>query len=50
MCDGKLLEDILDLLFDGDVKVLDKMLVKFECDCFKEWFVEVLMVLFKYEV
>ena len=48
--DGKTPEDILDLLFDGDVKVLDKMPVKFECDCSKERFAEALMALPKHEV
>lgn len=48
--DGKTPEDILDLLFDGDVKVLDKMPVKFECDCSKERFGESLMALPKHEV
>ncbi|MCT4458685.1 Hsp33 family molecular chaperone HslO [Lactiplantibacillus paraplantarum] len=50
MRDGKSPEDILDLLFDGDVKVLDKMPVKFECDCSKERFAEALMALPKHEV
>ena len=35
----------MDLLFDGDVKVLDKMPVKFERDCSKERFAEALMAL-----
>lgn len=48
--DGKTPEDILNLLFDGDVKVLDKMPVKFECDCSKERFAESLMALPKHEV
>lgn len=50
MREGKTPEDILDLLFDGDVKVLDKMPVKFECDCSKERFAEALMTLPKHEV
>lgn len=50
MREGKTPEDILDLLFDGDVKVLDKMPVKFECDCSKERFAEALMALPKHEV
>ncbi|WEE36449.1 Hsp33 family molecular chaperone HslO [Lactiplantibacillus paraplantarum] len=50
MRDGKSPEDILDLLFDGDVKVLDKMPVKFECVCSKERFAEALMALPKHEV
>ncbi|ASD33471.1 Hsp33 family molecular chaperone HslO [Lactiplantibacillus plantarum] len=50
MRDDKSPEDILDLLFDGDVKVLDKMPVKFECDCSKERFAEALMALPKHEV
>jgi len=48
--DGKTPEDILNLLFDGDVKVLDKMPVKFVCDCSKERFAESLMALPKHEV
>ncbi|MFC6202289.1 Hsp33 family molecular chaperone HslO [Lactiplantibacillus nangangensis] len=48
--DGKTPEDILNLLFDGDVKVLDNMPVKFECDCSKERFAESLMALPKHEV
>jgi len=48
--DGKTPEDILNLLFDGDVKVLDKMPVKFACDCSKERFAESLMALPKHEV
>jgi len=48
--EGKTPEAILDLLFDGDVKVLDKMPVKFECDCSKERFAESLMALPKHEV
>jgi len=48
--EGKTPEDILNLLFDGDVKVLDKMPVKFECDCSKERFAESLMALPKHEV
>ncbi|BDZ29966.1 Hsp33 family molecular chaperone HslO [Lactiplantibacillus sp. WILCCON 0030] len=48
--DGKTPEDILTLLFDGDVKILDKMPVKFECDCSKERFAESLMALPKHEV
>lgn len=48
--DGKTPEDILNLLFDGDVKVLDKIPVKFECDCSKERFAESLMALPKHEV
>jgi len=48
--DGKTPEDILNLLFDGDVKVLDSMPVKFECDCSKERFAESLMALPKHEV
>lgn len=48
--EGKTPEDVLDLLFDGDVKVLDKMPVKFECDCSKERFAESLMALPKHEV
>lgn len=48
--EGKTPEDILNLLFDGDVKVLDKMPVKFECDCSKERFAEALMALPKHEV
>lgn len=50
MREGKTPEDILDLLFDGDVKVLDKMPVKLECDCSKERFAEALMALPKHEV
>lgn len=50
MREGKTPEDILDLLFDGDVKVLDKMPVKFECDCSEERFAEALMALPKHEV
>ncbi|MCT0161859.1 Hsp33 family molecular chaperone HslO [Lactiplantibacillus pentosus] len=50
MREGKTPEAILDLLFDGDVKVLDKMPVKFECDCSKERFAEALMALPKHEV
>ncbi|MBQ0835530.1 Hsp33 family molecular chaperone HslO [Lactiplantibacillus pentosus] len=50
MREGKTPEDILDLLFDGDVKVLDKVPVKFECDCSKERFAEALMALPKHEV
>ncbi|MFC6293812.1 Hsp33 family molecular chaperone HslO [Lactiplantibacillus daoliensis] len=48
--DGKTPEDILNLLFDGDVKVLDKMPVAFKCDCSKERFAESLMALPKHEV
>jgi len=48
--DGKTPEDILALLFDGDVKVLDKMPVKFECDCSKERFADSLAALPKAEV
>jgi len=48
--EGKTPEAILDLLFDGDVKILDKMPVKFECDCSKERFAESLMALPKHEV
>ena len=50
MRDGQSPEDILNLLFDGDVKVLDKMPVKFECDCTKERFAEALMALPKHEI
>ncbi|RRK10345.1 Hsp33 family molecular chaperone HslO [Lactiplantibacillus garii] len=48
--EGKTPEDILNQLFDGDVKVLDTMPVKFECDCSKERFAEALMALPKHEV
>lgn len=48
--DGQTPEDILNRLFDGDVKVLDRMPVKFECDCSKERFAEALMALPKHEV
>ncbi|VDG31538.1 molecular chaperone Hsp33 [Lactobacillus plantarum] [Lactiplantibacillus mudanjiangensis] len=48
--DGKTPEDILNLLFDDDVKVLDRMPVKFECDCSKERFSESLAALPKHEI
>ncbi|MFD1420435.1 Hsp33 family molecular chaperone HslO [Lactiplantibacillus songbeiensis] len=48
--DGKTPEDILALLFDGDVKVLDKMPVKFECDCSKKRFAGSLAALPKADV
>ncbi|MFC6180469.1 Hsp33 family molecular chaperone HslO [Lactiplantibacillus daowaiensis] len=48
--EGKTPEDILNLLFDDDVKVLDRLPVKFECDCSKERFGDSLAALPKHDL